>query len=68
VAGLLITAFAIGMIVGSPTMALATLHLPRRASLSLALGVFALGHVVVALSSSLTLALAARVLTAFAAP
>ncbi|MFY7569969.1 hypothetical protein ACOT81_36690 [Streptomyces sp. WI04-05B] len=29
-AGLLITAFAVGMIAGAPAMAVATLHLPRR--------------------------------------
>src|SRR3954462_12152903 len=32
-AGLLITAFAVGMIVGAPAMAIATLRLPRRATL-----------------------------------
>ncbi|MET7683288.1 MFS transporter [Streptomyces sp. NPDC005423] len=65
-AGLLITAFAVGMIVGGPTMALATLRLPRRLTLVLALTVFALGHVVAALSSSFTVVLAARVVTALA--
>ncbi|MFF7816048.1 MFS transporter [Streptomyces sp. NPDC007945] len=65
-AGLLITAFAIGMIVGGPTMALATLRLPQRLTLVLALAVFALGHVVGAVSSSFTVVLAARVVTALA--
>ncbi|MFB6675206.1 MFS transporter [Streptomyces sp. NPDC056390] len=65
-AGLLITAFAIGMIVGGPTMALATLRLPQRRTLVLALAVFALGHVVAALSSSFTVLLIARVVTALA--
>ncbi|MEV5786432.1 MFS transporter [Streptomyces sp. NPDC052287] len=65
-AGLLITAFAIGMIVGGPTMALATLRLPRRLTLVAALAVFALGHVIAALSSSFTVVLAARVITALA--
>ncbi|MCA1222892.1 MFS transporter [Streptomyces sp. 8L] len=65
-AGLLITAFAIGMIVGGPTMALATPRLPRRLTLTSALAVFALGHVVAALSSSFTVILAARVITALA--
>ncbi|MGA5200677.1 MFS transporter [Streptomyces variegatus] len=63
-AGLLITAFAVGMIVGSPTLAVATLRLPRRSTLVLALAVFALGHVIAALSSSFAIVLAARVLTA----
>ncbi|MFD6358398.1 MFS transporter [Streptomyces roseolus] len=65
-AGLLITAFAIGMIVGGPVMALATLRLPRRLTLVAALAVFALGHVAAALSSSFTVVLAARVVTALA--
>ncbi|WP_353946440.1 MFS transporter [Streptomyces sp. HUAS MG91] len=65
-AGLLITAFAVGMIVGGPTMALATLRLPQRHTLIGALAVFALGHVVAALSSSFTVVLVARVVTALA--
>ncbi|WP_405515978.1 MFS transporter [Streptomyces canus] len=65
-AGLLITAFAAGMIVGAPAMAIATLRLPRRSTLILALAVFALGHLVAALSSSFALVLAARVVTALA--
>ncbi|BBC29030.1 hypothetical protein SGFS_003210 [Streptomyces graminofaciens] len=36
-AGLLITAFAAGMIAGPPVMAIATLRLPRRSTLVLAL-------------------------------
>src|SRR3954468_13233146 len=62
--GLLITAFAIGMIVGAPVMAVATLRLPRRLTLVLALVIFAAGHVLAALSGSFALLLAARVLTA----
>jgi predicted MFS family arabinose efflux permease len=62
--GLLITAFAIGMIVGAPVMAIVTLRLPKRATLVLALAIFAGGHAVAALSDSFGLLLAARVLTA----
>ncbi|WP_329343734.1 MFS transporter [Streptomyces sp. NBC_00663] len=65
-AGLLITAFAAGMIVGAPTMAIATLRLPRRSILILALVVFALGHLAAGLSSSFALVVAARVVTALA--
>ncbi|MFD7923002.1 MFS transporter [Streptomyces sp. NPDC059740] len=65
-AGLLITAFAIGMIVGGPAMAMATLRLPQRRTLVLALSVFALGHLVAAVSGSFTVVLVARVLTALA--
>jgi predicted MFS family arabinose efflux permease len=65
-AGLLITVFAVGMIVGSPTMALLTRRMPRRVTLMLALAVFAAGHVVVALGSSFPLLLSARFVTAWA--
>jgi DHA1 family inner membrane transport protein len=65
-AGLAITVFAVGMILGAPSMALATLRLPRRLTLTLALAVFALGHVVVALTSSFGVLLGARFLTAVA--
>jgi len=61
--GLLIMAFAVGMIVGAPVMALATLRLPKRATLVLALVTFAAGHVVAALSGSFELLFVARVLT-----
>src|SRR3954465_7321911 len=61
--GLLITAFAFGMILGAPVMALATLRLPKRATLVLALATFAAAHVIAALSGSFELLFAARVLT-----
>jgi predicted MFS family arabinose efflux permease len=54
------------MIVGAPLMAMLTLRLPRRLTLMLALGVFAAGHVVVAVGSSFALMLAARFVTALA--
>ncbi len=65
-AGLMITVFAIGMIVGTPLMAIATLKMQRRLALSLSLVVFAIGHVVVALTSSFPLILAMRFVTALA--
>lgn len=65
-AGLMVTVFAIGMIVGTPTMAIATLELSRRFALTLSLLVFAVGHVIVALSSDLPLILVARFITALA--
>jgi DHA1 family inner membrane transport protein len=61
--GLLIMAFAVGMIAGAPVMALVTLRLPKRATLVLALATFAAGHVVAALSGSFELLFVARVLT-----
>ncbi|MCK9868784.1 MFS transporter [Nocardiopsis dassonvillei] len=65
-AGMLITVFAVGMIVGAPLMAMLTLRMPQRVTLMLALGVFALGHVIVAVGSDFGVLLAARFLTALA--
>lgn len=65
-AGLLISAFAIGMAVGAPVMAVATLRLPRKATLLGAAAVFVVGHVVAALAPSYEVLMAARVLTAVA--
>ena len=65
-AGLLITAFAAGMIIGPPIMALATLRLPARATLVGALAVFAAGHVIAALSDSFAVVTVSRVITALA--
>ncbi|WSQ09380.1 MFS transporter [Streptomyces sp. NBC_01231] len=59
-AGTLITAFAVGMMIGAPVMSMATQRLPRRSALVAALLVFAAGHVVSALSSNLGLALVGR--------
>lgn len=65
-AGLLITVFAVGMVVGAPVMAMLTLRMPRKLTLILALVVFAAGHVLVALGNSFELLLAARFVTALA--
>ncbi|KAA9159477.1 MFS transporter [Amycolatopsis acidicola] len=65
-AGLLITVFAVGMMVGAPAMAMATLRLPPRATLVLALVLFAAGHVAAALSSSFAVVLVARFAAAVA--
>ena len=64
-AGLLITAFAVGMIVGAPLIAIATARVPQRSTLVAALLVFSAGHVVAAMSSSFAVVLVARIVTAF---
>ncbi len=64
--GYLISAFAVGMIVGAPVMAVATLRMPRRTTLVAALGVFVAGHVLGALAGGYGVMLAARVVTALA--
>lgn len=65
-AGLLITVFAVGMIIGAPLMALATLRLPRKLTLILALLVFAAAHVIAALTDSFGIVLVARFIAAVA--
>lgn len=65
-AGYLISAFAVGMIVGAPAMAVLTLRLPRRTTLVAALAVVAVGQVAGALAQDYTLMLTARIVTAVA--
>lgn len=65
-AGLLISAFAIGMVVGAPLLAVATLRLPRRTTLIALISLFGLGQVAGALAPSYELLFASRVVSAFA--
>jgi predicted MFS family arabinose efflux permease len=65
-AGALITVFAVGMIIGAPLLALLTMRMSKRLALILALVVFVLGHVVVAISADFSVLLAARFITAVA--
>ncbi|HEX6340106.1 Cmx/CmrA family chloramphenicol efflux MFS transporter [Umezawaea sp.] len=65
-AGSLTSAFALGMVVGAPLVALLSLRWPRRTALLVFLVVFLLTHVVGALTTSFPLLLATRVLAALA--
>ncbi len=65
-AGLLISAFAIGMVVGAPVLAAATLRLPRRTTLMALLAVFGLGQIAGALAPSYGVLFASRVVSALA--
>jgi DHA1 family chloramphenicol resistance protein-like MFS transporter len=64
-AGLLISAFAVGMLVGAPILAVGTLRWSRRAAMLAFLTIFALTHVAGALTSSYGVLLATRVAGAF---
>ncbi|MFC4113618.1 Cmx/CmrA family chloramphenicol efflux MFS transporter [Nonomuraea zeae] len=64
-AGLLISAFAMGMLVGAPVLAVVTLRWPRRTALLTFMGIFALSHVVGALTTSYGMLFATRVAGAF---
>ncbi|MDX3059865.1 MFS transporter [Streptomyces sp. NE06-03E] len=65
-AGLLTSAFAVGMVAGAPLTALVGRTWPRRRALLLFLGVFVAVHVVGALTSSYGVLLATRVVGALA--
>ncbi|KNX39575.1 chemotaxis protein [Luteipulveratus halotolerans] len=65
-AGLLITAFAIGMTLGAPVMTLATLRLPRRATLLSAAAVFAAVHLLPLAFDGYAAVFAGRVIAAVA--
>ena len=64
--GYLISAFAVGMIVGAPAMAVLTLRLPRRTTLVAMLVVVIAAHALGALAQSYPLLLAVRIVTAVA--
>jgi DHA1 family chloramphenicol resistance protein-like MFS transporter len=64
--GTLISAFALGMVVGAPLTAAASVRLPRRTTLLTALVVFTLAHVLGALAPSYAVLLVARVTAAVA--
>ncbi|WP_131742065.1 Cmx/CmrA family chloramphenicol efflux MFS transporter [Actinomadura roseirufa] len=64
-AGLLISAFAIGMLVGAPVLAVLTLRWPHRRALLAFLGFFALTHVAGALTPGYWVLFATRVAGAF---
>ena len=64
-AGLLISAYALGVMVGAPLMTLTTGRVPRRMLLIGLAGIFTLGNLLAAMSESYAMLLAARILTSF---
>jgi MFS transporter, DHA1 family, inner membrane transport protein len=65
-AGLLITGYALGVVVGAPIMTIATIKWPRKTVLLVLMGIFTLGNAACALAPDYWSLMAARVLTAFA--
>ncbi|MEV4949982.1 Cmx/CmrA family chloramphenicol efflux MFS transporter [Streptomyces sp. NPDC053755] len=65
-AGLLISAFAIGMVVGAPLLAVTTLRLPRKTTLVALITVFGLGQIAGALAPGYGVLFASRVVSALA--
>ncbi|MGW3934588.1 Cmx/CmrA family chloramphenicol efflux MFS transporter [Streptomyces phaeochromogenes] len=65
-AGLLISAFAVGMVVGAPLLAVATLRMPRRTTLISLIAVFGVGQIAGALAPNYAVLFASRVVSALA--
>jgi DHA1 family inner membrane transport protein len=65
-AGLLISGYALGVVVGAPIMTIATAKWPRKTVLLVLMAVFTLGNAACALAPDYWSLMAARVLTAFA--
>ncbi|RBM06243.1 MFS transporter [Streptomyces sp. PT12] len=63
-AGLLVTAYAMGVVIGGPIVTLTTGRVPRKTLLLLLMGVFILGNVVAALAPTYWVAVVARVFAA----
>lgn len=63
VAGLLISAYAFGVVLGAPLMTLTTGRAPRRSLLIGLMGIFTLGNLLAAVSTSYGMLLAARLIT-----
>jgi MFS transporter, DHA1 family, inner membrane transport protein len=65
-AGQLVTAYAIGVVIGAPILAVLTGRLPRKRVLLMMVGVFIVGNLLSAISPSYFLLVIARMLAAFA--
>lgn len=64
-AGMLISAYALGVMIGAPLMTLTTGQVPRRALLIALAGIFTLGNLLAAVSNSYSMLLFARIVTSF---
>lgn len=64
-AGLLVSVFALGMLIGAPVLAVVTLRWPRRRALLAFLAIFVLAHVAGALTDSYPVLVAVRFVAAF---
>lgn len=64
-AGLLVSAYAFGVLIGAPIMTLAFARMPRRQLLLLSMAIFTVGNLISALADSYTTLLIGRVVTSF---
>lgn len=65
-AGMLISGYALGVVVGAPAMTALTASWPRKRALLVLMGIFIAGNVICALAPSYATLMLARVVTAFA--
>jgi DHA1 family inner membrane transport protein len=65
-AGQVVTAYALGVVIGAPILAALTTALPRKRVLLMMVGIFIVGNFLSAIAPNYVLLLAARVLAAFA--
>lgn len=65
VAGLLVSAYAMGVVVGAPLMTLTTGRMNRRTLLIALMGIFTLGNLLSALADGYWMLMAARIVTSF---
>ena len=64
-AGLLVSAYALGVLIGAPIMTLGLSRVPRRALLVGLMGLFTLGNVLAAEADGYTMLMIARIVTSF---
>jgi DHA1 family inner membrane transport protein len=64
-AGLLVSAYAMGVLIGAPLMTLTTSRVPRRTLLVALMGIFTIGNLMSALADSYTMLMVARIVTSF---
>ncbi|WP_153099591.1 MFS transporter [Paraburkholderia hayleyella] len=64
-AGMLVSAYALGVTIGAPIVAIAVANLPRKKALMSLIGVFIVGNLLCALAPDYSVLMAARIVTAF---
>src|SRR4051812_26952140 len=64
-AGLTVSVYALGVMIGAPILTSLTSRMPRKSLLLWIMGVFIIGNGIAAIASSVTVLLAARVISAF---
>jgi DHA1 family inner membrane transport protein len=64
-AGMLVSAYALGVTIGAPIVAIAVANMPRKKALMSLIGIFILGNLLCAIAPGYAVLMAARIVTAF---